>query len=67
MGIRHEVLPKLFEKFYTTTYRGTGLGLGLAFCKMVMNGFGGSISCASEWGQYTTFKLIFPKRKADSL
>lgn len=60
-GIPADVLPKLFEKFYTTTYHGTGLGL--AFCKMVMTGFGGSISCTSEYGEFTQFEMVFPKHK----
>jgi PAS domain S-box-containing protein len=60
-GIPDDVLPKLFEKFYTTTHHGTGLGL--AFCKMVMTSFGGSISCTSEYGKFTQFEMIFPIHK----
>lgn len=60
-GIPSKVLPKLFEKFYTTTYHGTGLGL--AFCKMVMAGFSGDIKCVSEYGQFTQFEIIFPEYK----
>lgn len=60
-GIPSDVLPNLFEKFYSTTYHGTGLGL--AFCKMVMTSFGGSISCTSEYGEFTLFEMVFPEHK----
>lgn len=60
-GIPADVLPKLFERFYTTTRHGTGLGL--AYCKMVMTGFGGDIVCTSVYGEYAQFALLFPKLK----
>ena len=58
-GIPESAMPKLFERFYTTTRHGTGLGL--AFCKMVVTIFGGTISCTSKYGEFTEFKLTFPK------
>ena len=60
-GIPDEILKNLFEKFYTTTYHGTGLGL--AFCKMVLVSFGGSVSCTSKYGEFTQFKMTFPVNK----
>jgi signal transduction histidine kinase len=60
-GIPEDVLPKLFEKFYSTTRHGTGLGL--SYCKMVITGFGGTISCQSKYGEFTLFKMTFPKLK----
>lgn len=58
IGIASENLKKLFTRFYSTERHGSGLGL--AFCKMVMRGFGGDIVCTSEAGVYTEFTLIFP-------
>lgn len=58
-GIPSDLLPRLFEKFHTTRRHGTGLGL--AYCKMVMEAFGGSIDCQSEYGQFTQFEMRFPK------
>lgn len=58
-GIPEEMLPKLFTRFFTTSLHGTGLGL--AFCKMTMNVFGGDISCESVEGEYARFKLVFPR------
>lgn len=58
-GIPPEVLPNIFEKFYTTTRHGTGLGL--SYCKMIMTEFGGTINCRSQYGEYTQFEMIFPR------
>ncbi|KTC85110.1 sensor histidine kinase [Legionella brunensis] len=57
-GMSSQQLSKLFNHFYTTTFMGTGLGL--SFCKLVMNRFGGDIRCESEEGCYTQFALFFP-------
>ena len=56
MSIRQ--LSRLFDHFYTTTFMGTGIGL--SFCKLVMNRFGGDICCEAEEGAYTRFILSFP-------
>jgi signal transduction histidine kinase len=58
-GIPAYVLPHVFTRFYTKT--DTGTGLGLAFCKIVMTGMGGDITCKSQEGEYTEFILTFPK------
>lgn len=57
-GIPPEVLPKLFNRFFTTTNVGTGIGL--SFCKMVVESFGGEIRCESRYGEYTEFIMTFP-------
>ena len=51
-------LAQLFNHFYTTTFMGTGIGL--SFCKLVMNDFRGNITCESVEGEYTLFSLSFP-------
>lgn len=58
-GISKRTLPFIFDRFFTTNPYGTGIGL--AFCKQTMKGFGGDITCESVEGAYTTFCLIFPK------
>jgi two-component system, CAI-1 autoinducer sensor kinase/phosphatase CqsS len=60
-GILPQNLKRIFERFYTTTESGHGSGIGLSFCKMVMDGLGGSITCESEFGVYTRFTLLFPR------
>jgi len=61
-GIKPEYLPHVFDRFFTKTSHGTGVGL--SFCKMVMQSFGGDISCESVYGEYTLFTLRFPKYQA---
>ena len=56
-GVKAELLPNLFDRFYTTT----GTGVGLAFCKQVINSFNGEIRCETEPNQYTEFILQFPQ------
>ncbi len=60
-GIPEEVLPYIFDKFYTKSQ--TGTGIGLSFSKMVMKDIGGDIECKSELGKYTEFVMYFPKVK----
>lgn len=62
-GIRQDLLPHIFSRFYTSTDPGDripGAGIGLAFCRDVMNSFGGSIECRSSENEFTEFKLNFP-------
>lgn len=58
-GIAADVLPHIFEQFYSKTTHGAGIGL--SFCKIVMESMGGSIACDSKKGEYTKFILSFPK------
>ncbi|KTC66487.1 sensor protein LuxN [Legionella adelaidensis] len=57
-GMSPKQLSRLFDHFYTTTFMGTGIGL--SFCKLVMDRFGGDIRCEAEEGHYTKFTLSFP-------
>ena len=58
-GISKKRLATLFKPFISDTRHGTGLGL--AFCKMVMESYGGSIRCESKEGEYAEFIMSFPK------
>ncbi|MFC1635210.1 sensor histidine kinase [Planctomycetota bacterium] len=65
-GINPDDLKSIFERFFTTKKDGgpaqdSGAGLGLAFCKMVIDGHGGNISVESEPGQGSRFKIELPK------
>lgn len=57
-GIAAKVLPHIFSRFFSNTPHGTGIGL--TFCKIVMQKFEGDITCESEEGEYTEFILSFP-------
>lgn len=58
-GIDSKHINKIFDNFFTTNRYGTGLGL--SFCKRVMQNLGGDITCKSALGEHTTFILSFPK------
>ena len=62
-GIAPQNLRRIFERFYTTSEKVHGSGIGLSFCKAVMDGLGGSITCESEFGVYTRFTLMFPRQQ----
>jgi len=53
LGIATENINKIFDPNYTTG----GCGLGLAFCKVAMQAFGGDIRCESTVGEFTRFIL----------
>jgi len=57
-GIPAVVIPHIFERFYTTTHE--GVGIGLAFCKLAMQLMGGEITCHAKENEYTEFVLSFP-------
>jgi signal transduction histidine kinase len=57
--IAPETSGKLFEPFYTTREKGTGLGL--AFVRDIARDHGGSVEVASESGE-TTFSIRLPAR-----
>lgn len=63
-GIPDDVLPHVFEPFYSTRHNGGGTGMGLAFCQRVITAFGGKIHCESRAGHYTRFSLFFPQKQA---
>lgn len=58
-GMPAAVRARVFEDFFTTK-TGTGVGIGLPFCRRVLSAFGGTIRCESEEGRYTRFVLEFP-------
>jgi len=57
-GMDKKALNSIFQQFFTTNPNGTGIGLN--FCKKVIESFGGQISCVSQVGEYAEFILKFP-------
>jgi signal transduction histidine kinase len=57
-GIPAEALGRIFDPFYSTKERGTGLGL--AFAQQVVREHGGTIRCESVVGRGTRFTVRLP-------
>ena len=64
MGIPADVLPQIFEPFFSTKEAEKGVGLGLAVVYGIVQRHGGRIEVESEIGQGTTFHLWLPRRPA---
>jgi PAS domain S-box-containing protein len=56
-GIPDDVLPHIFEPFYTTKDQGKGTGLGLSLAYGIVETHGGSISVETGSGEGTTFTV----------
>jgi signal transduction histidine kinase len=57
-GISPDVLPRIFEAYYTTRPQGRGLGLPTA--RKIIEAHKGSISVVSEPGKGTSFEIRLP-------
>ena len=71
-GIEPGNLENIFDMFFTTkankrsAAENSGAGLGLAFCKMVIDNHDGSLSVESEPGNGTKFRIALPKPQSDN-
>ena len=65
VGISHEALPFIFNRFYRADKSGRikGTGLGLAIVKHAVEAHGGSIRVESEPGRRTAFIISLPAEK----
>ena len=65
-GIPPEVLPHIFEPFYTTKTGGKGTGLGLPIAARIVDAHQGTIDVASEPDRGTVFTVWLPALKASA-
>ena len=62
-GIPPKELKNIFKRFYTTNTAKNSVGIGLNMAKLILEKQGIKLECTSEVNRYTTFKIIFPKKK----
>jgi signal transduction histidine kinase len=63
-GIPAEVLPRIWDPFFTTKDVGEGTGLGLSIVHELVERHGGTIECATTLGEGTTFTVKLPRQIA---
>jgi PAS domain S-box-containing protein len=59
-GIPPDILPNIFDPFYTTKRPGRGTGLGLSICKAIMREHNGNVEAASGPGGGAVFTVMLP-------
>ena len=60
-GIAQEQINRIFEPFYTTRKKGTGLGLMIV--QRIVRAHGGRIDLESHVGRGTTFRIWLPQHE----
>jgi signal transduction histidine kinase len=61
-GIPEEDLGRIFEPFYTTRSKGTGLGL--VICRQIAEAHGGTIRVVRTGPQGTVFEVTLPRERS---
>jgi signal transduction histidine kinase len=59
-GIPEEIQERMFQKFTTARHEASGTGLGLTFCKMVVESHGGRIWIENNADKGATFFFTLP-------
>lgn len=59
-GIAPDVLPRIFDPFYTTKPVGKGTGLGLSISHGIIQSHGGRIEVSTVPGQGTAVRVVLP-------
>ena len=65
-GIPAQILPNIFDPFYTTRRPGRGTGLGLSVCRAILREHGGNIEAASAPGGGAVFTVTLPAASAST-
>jgi len=65
VGIAPEVLPHIFDPFFSTKHETKGVGLGLAVVYGIVRRHEGRIDVESRPGQGTTFTITLPRQQPE--
>jgi len=63
LGMDEKILPKIFDPYFTTKHKGSGLGLATSYS--IINKHDGLITVASEPGAGTTFDVYLPASQTE--
>lgn len=68
IGIPAEYLPRVFDRFFRIPGQSdeTGTGLGLAIVKEIVTAHKGKVTCESEPGKGTTFRITLPASEGNT-
>jgi signal transduction histidine kinase len=64
-GISPEVLPRIFDPYFSTKAPGEGTGLGLSVVYGMVTSLGGTVRVESQVGHGTCFELVLPLKSAE--
>jgi two-component system NtrC family sensor kinase len=65
-GIPDDVLPRIFDPFFSSPPAHIGAALGLSVCRDLVRSNGSEIQVASTLGEGTTFTIWFPDARSDA-
>jgi PAS domain S-box-containing protein len=65
-GIPADILPSIFDPFYTTKRPGRGTGLGLSICKAILREHNGNVEASSGPGGGAVFTVTLPVEDSGS-
>jgi signal transduction histidine kinase len=57
-GIDPQNLDRIFDAFFTT--KSKGMGMGLAICRSIIEGYGGQLAAFSDGKSETLFQCVLP-------
>ena len=63
-GIPEDILPSIFDPFFSTRKETGGSGLGLAITKKIIERHRGTIKVASKISEGTVFQIVLPLQQA---
>ncbi len=64
-GIPPEILPRIFDPFFSTKEDGKSTGLGLAVVYGIVHAHGGDVEVESRVGEGSTFRVTIPRTPPD--